>query len=220
MTTKSLSSLLLGMTVLGTTSLALSVGQAHAYEVKTVCTFQICPVGSTATVGDKTLTTIAGPTAGAGKVEFATVPVIPILNGVDPWNFHVDVDFDTELTGPSNGSFRYNLKIDDNVNHTYYRALLTWAGVDATVTKNIFDKPDFLAPILTLASDGAWGDIPGGLKEIWVEDIYSVGPMGTLDNFQNNFSQVPGPLPLLGAGTAFGFSRRLRRRSKARFNLG
>jgi hypothetical protein len=31
---------------------------------------------------------------------------------------------------------------------------------------------------------------------------------------------VPAPLPLLGAGTAFGFSRRLRRRSKARFSLG
>ena len=37
-----------------------------------------------------------------------------------------------------------------------------------------------------------------------------------MDNFANDFSQtsVPGPLPLLGAGAAFGFSRRIRSRIK------
>ena len=32
---------------------------------------------------------------------------------------------------------------------------------------------------------------------------------------QSVFSEVPGPLPLLGAGAAFGFSRRIRSRIKA-----
>jgi len=42
-----------------------------------------------------------------------------------------------------------------------------------------------------------------------------------LASFQNIYSQmVPGPLPLLGAGTAFGFSRSLRRRLKQRHSLG
>jgi hypothetical protein len=44
---------------------------------------------------------------------------------------------------------------------------------------------------------------------------------GSISQFQNSFRQgtpstVPGPLPLLGAGMAFGFSRKLRSRIKAR----
>ena len=40
---------------------------------------------------------------------------------------------------------------------------------------------------------------------------------GAIDSFENSYRQkevdkVPGPLPILGAGVAFGFSRKLRRR--------
>jgi hypothetical protein len=35
---------------------------------------------------------------------------------------------------------------------------------------------------------------------------------GAIFSFQNSYRQVPGPLPILGAGVAFGFSRKLRRR--------
>jgi hypothetical protein len=42
---------------------------------------------------------------------------------------------------------------------------------------------------------------------------------GVIDNVQNTFGQtgttgVPGPLPLLGIGAAFGMSRKLRKRIK------
>jgi hypothetical protein len=40
---------------------------------------------------------------------------------------------------------------------------------------------------------------------------------GTIFSFENSYKQgtaVPGPLPVLGAGVAFGFSRKLRRRIK------
>ena len=47
------------------------------------------------------------------------------------------------------------------------------------------------------------------------------GPAGQIDLVVGApAASVPGPLPLLGAGTAFAFTRRLRRRSKARLNLG
>lgn len=58
------------------------------------------------------------------------------------------------------------------------------------------------------------------LTSINVTDTYSVS-VGSINNLQNSFSsrefappesEVPGPLPLLGAGAAFGFSRRLRSR--------
>ena len=56
------------------------------------------------------------------------------------------------------------------------------------------------------------GDISAlNLKDLWILDTYNVPAGEGLDSFNNIFPEVPGPLPLLGAGTAFGFSRRLRR---------
>ena len=69
-------------------------------------------------------------------------------------------------------------------------------------------------------SKSATGSIGGQVKKITVMDTYGV-TVGSINSFQNSFSQkpdqadperVPGPLPLLGAGAAFGFSRRLRTR--------
>lgn len=47
-----------------------------------------------------------------------------------------------------------------------------------------------------------------------VSNVYNSNG-GQIDSFENSFQQastVPGPLPVLGAGVAFGFSRKLRRR--------
>lgn len=54
-----------------------------------------------------------------------------------------------------------------------------------------------------------------GVQFIRVRDSWVTPDGGQLEGFTNNFSQtstVPGPLPVLGAGVAFGFSRKLRRR--------
>jgi len=37
----------------------------------------------------------------------------------------------------------------------------------------------------------------------------------SIPGLYNDFRNVPGPLPILGAGAAFGFSRKLRGRIKA-----
>jgi hypothetical protein len=61
-------------------------------------------------------------------------------------------------------------------------------------------------------------------KDLFVRDTYAPGLNGSLTTLNNSFTQgdssrdrdkVPGPLPLLGAGAAFGFSRKLRSRIKA-----
>lgn len=52
-------------------------------------------------------------------------------------------------------------------------------------------------------------------NKVWVSDSYSTGANGELDNISNTFHRTPGPLPVLGAGAAFGFSRKLRGRIKA-----
>lgn len=59
-------------------------------------------------------------------------------------------------------------------------------------------------------------------SQIWVTDTYTSTaslPSGQITGITNTFmtavNPVPGPLPLLGAGAAFGFSRKLRRRIKS-----
>lgn len=52
------------------------------------------------------------------------------------------------------------------------------------------------------------------LKTIYVKDTYTVPVGNNVDRYTNTF-QTPGPLPVLGAGAAFGFSRKLRSRIKA-----
>jgi hypothetical protein len=58
------------------------------------------------------------------------------------------------------------------------------------------------------------GPLVGYGSEIWVKDSWNVTGAAEVDNITNTF-QTPGPLPILGAGAAFGFSRKLRGRIKA-----
>jgi MYXO-CTERM domain-containing protein len=72
-------------------------------------------------------------------------------------------------------------------------------------------KVPMLTTISGLLSSGTW--------RLKISD-YSPGDAGTLGSWSLNLqgsspASVPGPLPLLGAGAAFGWSRRLRKRSRA-----
>ena len=172
-------------------------------------------------MGDKSLTVITGPTVGSGDVELTNPTNTPTMS------VHaVDMDFTGELADTTPGSFKYMLSIDTNSPWFYEKAVLRWVdGTNAptsSVTKNIYTDSGFMALFGTTSTNGGTINLlplTPGTKDIWVEDLYTSG--GALDSIRNDFVQgVPGPLPLLGAGTAFGFSRRLRRRSKARVSLG
>jgi hypothetical protein len=54
--------------------------------------------------------------------------------------------------------------------------------------------------------------LPNTYSTLYIKDV--VAGNGT-PHFNNDFHNVPGPLPILGAGAAFGFSRKLRGRIKA-----
>ena len=88
----------------------------------------------------------------------------------------------------------------------------------ASVTKDVYSVRD----------DGSMGYLIGSLlnsgtlglahwNEVFVVDTAdATAPGSTITSYQNVFrQQVPGPLPLLGAGAAFGFTRKLRRGVKA-----
>jgi hypothetical protein len=77
------------------------------------------------------------------------------------------------------------------------------------------------SPVVLTSTNGSpdLGPVNGGPTTITVNNNFN-GSGGAIDSMQNSFQQrantdkVPGPLPLLGAGAAFGFSRRIRSRIK------
>jgi len=85
----------------------------------------------------------------------------------------------------------------------------TWDGV------NLTNPITLSAPLVSTDGSTASATISGQPSVIYVKDSYTVGPNGGLVSINNEFVQTPGPLPILGAGAAFGFSRKLRGRIKA-----
>ncbi len=84
-----------------------------------------------------------------------------------------------------------------------------------SIFKYIYSDDTFSTLVQTLHVDDAMPmqtkALSGGYTKLYVRDVYTGTGIVTM---QNNF-QTPGPLPVLGAGAAFGFSRKLRSRIKA-----
>ena len=171
-----------------------------------------CPSPDVA--GGFTLEIISAPTGPAG-----TTFTCDLTNpGGNPIQANEDVDFDPNIF---NGSGTYEYKLTSSIGNFLY------AGVDSDtdgmggstlLTKQIFADAGFTTLLATLIStDGSSVDmvpLPGAGPMLWVRDTYSATGTTGLDNITNKF-MTPGPLPVLGAGAAFGFSRKLRGRIKA-----
>lgn len=138
----------------------------------------------------------------------------------DTWTVDVDLieGAGGDVTGPANGSFTYDITvIDPNWQFaTVKHDTVNLSG--ATLSTKIVD---YAGGQVKLESKNGFPAGPVGIGGtfISVSDTWSVKTdLDSIDNFTNTFTQkphVPGPLPLLGAGAAFGFSRRLRSRIKA-----
>jgi hypothetical protein len=172
---------------------------------------------------DKTLTLIEAPSVGQGTIQF--VQQTPGLDGI----WVVDLDFIQDLMpGPLlPGTFKYKIDINKAFGHSFDEVGLAIIG--PPIGKPMFNASKAIngmaPPILTVdeKKKSATGVIGGDLTTITVTDTFHV-TVGSINSIQNSFSQkpvqgdperVPGPLPLLGAGAAFGFSRRLRTRVMA-----
>ena len=134
----------------------------------------------------------------------------------------IDTKFNPELVGPTSGINSYSL--------TSYQGPFIAGLIDSdfdlgtgTVQKQVYASlTDLNNGGPTIFDQTSTNGSPSGLlplsnislSTIYVKDSYSVSNGGQLDNFTNTF-QTPGPLPILGAGAAFGFSRKLRGRIKA-----
>ena len=164
---------------------------------------------------DKTLTLTKLPTIGKGTIQFVEQT---------PGIYVVDTDFIPDLSAPSGwGEFEYDLTIDGPPNlFTFFEGGLAIIG--PPVGSPTFKVKQTTTGLPMLMADEMDADVfalfDSGLKSISVKNEYSV-TAGSINSFQNSYTQfenepptqrVPGPLPLLGAGAAFGFSRRLRTR--------
>jgi hypothetical protein len=192
---------LVGAALLG--GVALSSNPANA----AFCTFGVagtCQANTDYTIGDKVFNFTQLPTAGAGSIV-GTV--------INPDLYTLAVEFDPDLSGPAVGSFGYTVSV----------ALGSPSLING-ISLNVDDQlPNTSAVVKTV--DGII-NVPRGsvvalvpTSSISVLDTYTVPAGNDLVSFSNAIRQtsvtVPGPLPLLGAGAAFGFSRKLRTRVKA-----
>lgn len=129
-----------------------------------------------------------------------------------------DVDFNGNIF---NGGGEYRYKLISGVGNFIYAGIdsdTDGMGGTTSLVKTIYLDDTFTTPIATLIStNGSSLDmvpLVGAGTVIWVKDVYSASGTTGLDNITNKF-MTPGPLPVLGAGAAFGFSRKLRHRIKA-----
>jgi hypothetical protein len=236
---KTLTSVAVAATGMVAGATMLSGGEAKAFS----CSFGgsgmpplVCQTGvwhPSNPASDKQVKFLNLPSTGAGDIEFRYIDnpppgPTPVL---DQWQ--VDVDFNPNLM-PSDGvsTFDYLIKIDKSGAVPYLPwfldVSLSGGNVgDAKLTKEIWStNPDGskLSLLHTLISDPANNvfdlhyNLPISLDQLYILDTANPGTLvggGNIDNYQNTFRQVPGPLPILGAAAAFGSSRRLRRRLKA-----
>ncbi len=210
-------------------SVMLSGGDAKACQTGTSITSVLITNGNVGTC------TIVDPVLGTHVKEASLVGAntLPVGNNIafelsglfyPNSQVQIDTDFNGPLVGP--GSFQQTYTIMDVNAPPYvingfdlaFDGMNPVSGVNPRVIKEVFDNPGFTGtPILTLIQDGPGStpvtDVPWR-SQYWFRDTFIPGD-GSIDNAINTVRNVPGPLPILGAGAAFGFSRKLRGRIKA-----
>ena len=225
--------LLLGAVALGGAGTLLSAGSAQATIVPgNLCWFGVAsgPVGTPQCATYDSITSPGGTQftladklvnlgalafgAKAGTLGFQWTPISP--PGFAQDQFSLQLDFNPDSEGPYTGQFDYQISVlDPNFEFSTAEldSIVSGVPVGTTVTKKIFGFADIVS------TDGSnETGVPVNGTVLTVQNIWDVKPGSVLNSFGDTYTQkevVPGPLPLLGAGIAFGFSRKLRRRINA-----
>ncbi|MFZ0407375.1 MAG: hypothetical protein WAM11_04595 [Cyanobium sp.] len=157
------------------------------------------------TLGDKQFDKFSTniPSIGTSAIE--------IQQTGDLWD--VNANFDPAASLSVNDYYEYEVKINES-SQTFGQAFLAWITNPPStsgVKKEIFNVSTG-ALLGGITDNGGSFTFGPNVSNIRVRDTITVA--GSYDNISNNLSQVPGPLPLFGAGAAFGFSRRIRSRIK------
>jgi hypothetical protein len=130
------------------------------------------------------------------------------LSAEDTWT--TLATFNPSLPPPDAGSYSYDLAITDP-GWTFASVELDsdHTGFGQEVTKTIEGSTDLILKSINGMPDGPKA-ISG--TSINVTDSWELDPAtGTIMSISNTYQQVPAPLPILGAGAAFGSIRKLRK---------
>jgi hypothetical protein len=180
------------------------------------CTFGVptatCVAGWSTILGDKTFTIVTAPDTGSGILDWSVEALA--------WKVETIWD-DNDLLGAAQGSFSYIAEITSG-SANFYNIGLSSEGFegpqsagDNVVTKTIAADAQGNTVLATLTSTNG-GDsnvvLPSGYTKLYITDQWDVPAGNELNGIVNYHTQrVPGPLPVLGAVAALGFSRRMRR---------
>jgi len=180
------------------------------------------------TLGDKTISLIDRSTLVAANddvVEFTYDPT----NVNTPWNVSLDFNPNRNNILNDTGFLRYKFEIDPVLGKGNFFDQVKLANQGDitngayTITKTFWNS-DYTVQVIADALTNPVS--PDGislaslrLKTLYIQDEWNVQPgaNGSINSLQNSFGQtsdVPGPLPLVGIGAAFGLSRRIRSRIK------
>jgi hypothetical protein len=206
----------------------LSSGEAKACNAPLTANGQMDDCSFTDVINGQTITftdkiTLMDPPVSNGTGQSS---VVLELTGVLYPNGQVQADIDYN-SGPLTGAtdiVTYKLEKTGSVSPVWFdqaslSANIGFAG--GSVLKQIYSDEamtNLIGQLSTTTGVFQTGPISGMNSTIYVKDTITANADGTVDNVINDFRNVPGPLPILGAGAAFGFSRKLRSRIKAASN--
>lgn len=167
------------------------------------------------------------PFSSGTSAEFRNLPGTNInyeLTGLNYPSAQTQIDTDFNVPGTSNytGGLISSVYRVEGLNGTYLTGIdLAASGIgNFTVKKEVFSDAALTTKLTELNLTGA-GFVPvvplNNLSQIYIKDTFNNPVIGqsSIDNVQNTVRSTPGPLPILGASAAFGFSRKLRGRIKA-----
>jgi hypothetical protein len=228
--TTTLSKALLTASLLGGAALStLGAGSAHALRLD--CSFgtssaflPLCKdvTWSTGwTLADKQLTNLTflpgiptgpagGPPSGVFSFMYDDFGAAG-LSAEDTWT--TLATFNPSLPPPDAGSYSYDLAITDP-GWTFKDVELDsdHTGTGQEVKKVVKDAIGSTIATLTSMNGMPDGPVPLSGTSINVMDSWVLDPAtGTIMSISNTYQQVPAPLPILGAGAAFGSIRKLRK---------
>ena len=182
-------------------------------------------------LGDKKLTNLTFlPTIPANGVPSGDFSFMwddfgaPGVSVEDLWT--TVASFNPSLPPPNTGSYSYDLEIIEPWKSQGWTFDTVELDVDSSGTGQKVQKEVKDAVGLTIDTLESMDGVPEGpmpISETFINvtDSWDLNPnTGTVMSISNTYTQtnqtqvVPGPLPILGIGAAFGFSRKLRKRIK------
>jgi len=142
---------------------------------------------------------------------------IDVMNGA----LQINTVFSPNKSFPAGATLKYNastigLPFQQAFTTSSVAGIPPISGGTTNVTSTLTGLPNSLMSINAMVDSGLF-TVP--VQSTMVSSVFTTSGTGNIGNFVVTLTpgspvanNVPGPLPILGAGAAFGFSRRMRRR--------